>query len=238
MAEWLVKLEGYEFDLAELSRQLTSPELSLSKEDDAYWLRSACFVALTEVSHVLTEAEKQLKHINGAARVFKANYEPVKLGSVRRQNDNGTRDHFVFLTASIKARSDLSATVTVSGGTPQPVQAASKDINAATTQANQDEVVQRALRIYGSREHDWVNLYRVFEIVQEEVGNITARGWATKGEIDSFKHTANSVGAVGDEARHGVQHTQPPKSPMDLEEAQSLIRTVMRSWLNSKRPSP
>jgi hypothetical protein len=42
MPDWLVELQGEEFDLEALTRLLRSPHLNVSREGDSYYLRSSC----------------------------------------------------------------------------------------------------------------------------------------------------------------------------------------------------
>src|SRR5882672_2358453 len=79
-----------------------------------------------------------------------------------------------------------------------------------------DDDAEHVLRILGG-DLDWVSMYKVVEIVKKRCGGgagIAKAGWATKKEVNLFTHTANSVGALGDRARHGVETTQPPVAPM------------------------
>jgi hypothetical protein len=92
------------------------------------------------------------------------------------------------------------------------------------------------LRILGA-DLDWVTMYKVFEIVREntrrgETG-IAAAGWATTNEMKLFRRTANSVGALGDRARHGRRDPMPPPVPMPQHDAVGLIRRLARRWLDS-----
>ena len=69
-------------------------------------------------------------------------------------------------------------------------------------------------------------------MVKEDAGS-SVNDWVSKAELKRFKRTANSVGAVGDEARHGKENTEPPPNPMALREAESLILKLVRDWLEA-----
>jgi len=82
-----------------------------------------------------------------------------------------------------------------------------------------------------------VALYRIYEIIEadvRDVSEIEKRGWATKKSIKRFKHTANSPAVIGDNSRHGVERSTPPKDPMLPTEAKSLIEGIVLNWLRSK----
>jgi hypothetical protein len=63
---------------------------------------------------------------------------------------------------------------------------------------------------------------------------IADKGWASRSEIKNFKHTANSPSAVGDEARHGKELTQPPANSMTIENARDLLRPLATRWIGEK----
>jgi hypothetical protein len=74
-------------------------------------------------------------------------------------------------------------------------------------------------------------LYEVIESGGGGGNTIVARGWARKSQLRRFRHSANSVAVAGDEARHGVEATQPPAEAMSLGEARSFIDGLLRRWL-------
>lgn len=49
-----------------------------------------------------------------------------------------------------------------------------------------------------------------------------------------FRHTMNSVAALGAEARHGVEQTTPPTDPMPTSQAREFIRDLLVQWIASK----
>jgi hypothetical protein len=100
-----------------------------------------------------------------------------------------------------------------------------------------EDSIKKVFRLFGSERHSWVNLYRIFEVIEADIGNaknLMRRDWASASAVTRFKRTANSVAAVGDEARHGKESTTPPKNPMTLSEARSFIETIMHHWLNER----
>ena len=96
--------------------------------------------------------------------------------------------------------------------------------------AEEDEIVKNVFRQITDFEHNWINLYKVYEIVNKDAGKKKIQQW-TKDKIGDFKRTANSQKAIGDDARHGVDDNDPPKEPMSLSEAKALIMTLLQKWL-------
>lgn len=79
-----------------------------------------------------------------------------------------------------------------------------------------------------------MQLYKVYEIMDRELkprGGVTGAGLMTKERATLFTRTANTRNsATGDRGRH-PDHREPPKEPMKLHEARSVIRRAMARWL-------
>jgi hypothetical protein len=98
--------------------------------------------------------------------------------------------------------------------------------------AEEDEIVKKLLRILTEVEHNWVNLYKIYEIVNKS--RKKELEWVTKKKIANFTQTGDIESAMGDDARHGVDQNDPPKEPMSLSEADALIMTLLQKWLQWK----
>jgi hypothetical protein len=97
------------------------------------------------------------------------------------------------------------------------------------------------MRLASRGKLDWVNLYRIFEVIAADVGGLDAiasYGWASKASMKLFKRTACSPGAVGLDARHGTDSTPAPSKPMVISEARNLINAIIRAWLQIKTGTP
>jgi hypothetical protein len=99
--------------------------------------------------------------------------------------------------------------VTVRGQQAQPRE------DPMLTVASKNAHVAEALRLYGSREPDWRDLYFILELVEEEIGKTVSRkGWVPENVRDLFRRTANNSTVLGNLARHGSRKKPPPKHPM------------------------
>ncbi|WP_173066912.1 hypothetical protein [Sulfurimicrobium lacus] len=93
-----------------------------------------------------------------------------------------------------------------------------------------------------SLDHDWVNLYRIYEVIEEDAkqpgkpkrGWVVKRGWATPDEYDAFTGSANNASVAGDHSRHGKINGGTPQRTMHLDEARHTVQRILRDWLNSK----
>jgi hypothetical protein len=84
---------------------------------------------------------------------------------------------------------------------------------------------------------DWINLYKVYEVVRDDVGGkhvLVRNGWATADDIRRFTETAQSPQLLGDAARHAGRKRPPPPDPMTLDGAKALIGAMVRSWVSTK----
>jgi hypothetical protein len=228
---WWARLEGQEFDLKALAGALgdRSP-VRIREFDDRYYLRMAEFDQLDESGDVETRAGEVLRIVNGAARVQYGDSLEVRVNAAARVHPNGQIEHFVHLSATVQARARVSATLAVDGesvrAAPEPT-IAERAVEAALN----DLQAERALRIFGRDDVDYRDLYHVFEIAEAAIGSrIYSDGTVTTAEVRRFKHTANSVHALGDQARHGHEATQPPSQPTSFAEAHALVGRVLRAW--------
>jgi hypothetical protein len=94
--------------------------------------------------------------------------------------------------------------------------------------------VAKVIRLIATRPSDWVNLYKVMEIVKGDAGSALMHTWASKRALGRFTNTANTAHATGDDARHAGDSFQAPAVPMTLTEAHTLIGGLARKWIESK----
>jgi len=236
MIEWLVRLKGHQFDLEYLSTAFDSPKWRVTEKEGCHYLQSSDFDVLTDAGEVRLHAQNLLQFMNGAAKIQHGRYQPVEVDAVSQVNEDGTRHIFIAAVGTIVARSRASAISTTGGSQDSPKRPTCTESLLAI--ADQDAKVKEALRMFGSLEPTWANLHKVFEFIQLDIGGtMFEAGWTTKGEVNRFTQTANSALAIGDDARHPINEKkfQPPKKPMSLAEAKSLIRTLLPNWIRSKR---
>jgi len=218
MKEWLIRLKGGKSSLENLSKLGLPVGWSVTEDDGNYYLRSANFNSLANAGDVRVHANGFLEAIR-AALGFKLGYpQAIEVDAVIGVEENGTREHSAQLTANAVIAGTLD-----------------DSIESLIPLAIQDKNVRDALRFFP--EQNWVNLYKIYEIVRDDVGGddkVVKNGWATKNEIKRFTQTAQSRDALGDAARHASAKFKSPSKPMSLSEAMSLIKIVLENWLCSK----
>jgi hypothetical protein len=235
---WYVQLSGDPHDISALSHSINGPDIAVVRDGADYFLTISDMPPDADARSVVDRGGRIVEVMNGAARLALDARQPLRIGSVHRRNANGGRDIFVFPEPAVIHVRAFAPTVTVTRADGSVEVARPADPVADWTRlAASDEAVANALRLIGNGELDWVNLYRVFEIVCADaggIGKITSNGWSTKQSIALFKHTANSPGALGLDARHGAESTAPPSKPMPISEARALVRAIVHAWLRSK----
>jgi hypothetical protein len=234
---WMVQLAGDTSDLGALAQSLTSGDISVSHDGQDYVLTSDGFALSDEAGAVRQKAEDMIAILNGAARLALDATQAIRVGAVFRRRENGRRDVFVLPEPAVIRFRAISPTVTVThpDGTTEEFHPADPVKQWAALALNNDAIAN-VFRILAGGTLDWVNLYRVFEIIGSEVGgldSIATNSWATKASMKLFKHTANSPGALGLDARHAAETTQPPTNPMTISEARTLINSIIHAWLRA-----
>jgi hypothetical protein len=226
MAEWLVEVQGDPADLEELADQFESPRLSIRKEGESYYLRSSeDFDGLSNASDVHTQATEQLVLLSGVANLYAGAGETVTPGVVIWQRDDGTRDRFVFVAATVRARSKVRARL---GGT----EATDPTVGESwLSLARQDDNVLDALRFF-QEDTTWWSLRKAYEVIEEKdefgqqskVANVLS---TPDKEIQRFKRWAHFH-------VHGGRR-KPPDSdkfpPLGIDEADSFLRDLLKKWL-------
>lgn len=228
---WRIALSGHIFDLETLHEQFPSGDPQVLRHGDRFFLESAELDALAP-NHVevLERAKSMLDPMNGAAQLSDPSHRAVTAGDQIVGPDG--REHVVVLADSAEMRLK-SGTVVVQVGDDEPSPPPPTG-QVALTAATGNSDAQDALRLLGSGPLDWVNLYRILDYLRSAFGGldgIVKAGLATKAELKRFTHTANSKAVTGDDARHGPTAEAPPKKPMSLKDARTLIRSILKGWL-------
>jgi hypothetical protein len=229
--KWLVLLDVKKSDFDNLSNLLrSSDEFSLMAENGEYYLTSSRWESLTNVSDVYLEATKPLQDISAFAMISFPGFPRLKPDTICEVDEEGKRHNWVALSATINVGSSCSVSIKLEGG--QDI-IRNLEFESWMKLAEEDETVKNVFRQITDFDHNWINLFKVYEIVNKDAGKKKIEQW-TKDKISQFTHTANSQSAIGDDARHGVDKHAPPKEPMSLYEADALIMTLLQKWLQWK----
>lgn len=238
--KWAILLTGDSADLKTLGESYNEPDLSVSDESGQFVLRSTQFDSLETAGAVRDKARELATAVSGVARLQLGALQPVEVGAVVQFREDGTENTFIspppatlqlrgLLTSLIVRRADGTVE------THYPADHGPDWVKAAL----QYEVVARALRLRDAGCLEWVDLYRLYEVIESDVplNEMKAKGWVTGREIERFKRTANSQRAIGDKARYGKDPYEPPKDPLLLGKARALVDSILKYWLEEKAGS-
>jgi hypothetical protein len=149
VTEWLVKLQGHQPDLENLSEWLASPDLNVKKEGEYFYLRSSEFAPLADADAVHHRAIELLEIVSGASTLRSRSYLPVELDTVAWTDEEGKLRLLVGSSVTVKWRV-LAA---------QP----STGIESLVSLAREDKRVADVLHFF--QNGDWHSLYKAWELV-------------------------------------------------------------------------
>lgn len=235
--QWEVHLLGDPSDLEMIVQSFSNSDWTISRHDAEFILTSERFETEIDVDQdqVRSSARHFLELLNGAAHVLLDSWRCITVGHILHRPKTGNACVIVEAGCAIAKSRALWPSVIIheSTGNVEAFHPAD-NVQKWTELSMNSEAIAQALRLASSGDFGWVNLYRIFEVIKKDCGGevpLVTKGWATKEEIVLFRHTANSPGALGKEARHGGEGSLPPKHPMKLHEAQSLVLRIIRCWI-------
>jgi hypothetical protein len=224
------RLTGHEFDLDTLAELFREGDPAVVADHDGYQLSfTAPDQILNDAARLHNAASVLLRRVNGVTQALRSDFRPVELTG--RFSDEAGRQHQVALADLAAARGRVNlATVSVGGEQSlAPPAPGPGYVQLALIHPDVAEV----LDILGNADPapDWSDLYKIHEILLDNVPGFYQRGWVTKDQISTFTASANRKDVSGDLARHARLKGDPPKRTMTLVEARQLIGSVVTAWL-------
>ena len=144
--------------------------------------------------------------------------------------------HFAQFQSMTRVTLAFEVSVPNADGTVQPDPPS--PVSGYLALGDTDPVVQEVLAIMGKEGPlDWVELYKVYEVVRDAVRpqTIVGLGWATKATESAFTGSANRPDVSGEGARHARMSGDTPKNRMTLEDGRAFISGVVLRWLEESR---
>jgi len=194
-----------------------------------YILRSSELDALDDAHEVAGAADAILHRAVAFLNVFVPSHRHVTVGPVTCPRSDGTNHGYqISLIAEIRVVSEKEAQ-RIEDDTQWLMASGAKGL--AIAHGN-----DRAAEVLSFLTHEkpaWGEMYAAIEAVSRELADrgykgkewkaIAGRGWCAANELTLFKQTANLY-------RH-ARGAKPPKPPMPLQEAQWLVKSIVRQWL-------
>ena len=134
----------------------------------------------------------------------------------------------------------VSTRFRLSGGEPHFQDAEAKNLSSIDIwlKAQKDSVVAEALQHY-SNQHNWFNLYKVYETIEKDTNRREGKRETPRGSLDKwtsgrkwdFKESANKHrhSSLGYHPKVGITITY-----MSLQEADEFVSDLLFLWLQSK----
>jgi hypothetical protein len=196
---------------------------------------------LANAREVLAIATDEVCVLAGVARQMRGLSGPLAVGAVYDDEPDKPATTHVFVHDSIGMgfgfglATIVASTGPTSGGSIPP---ASSKLSDRLALAADETSVAKVYRLCNGRRGDpWVELYRIFEVIEADTGGehaLVASGLVDRNVLKRFKHSANSVTVGGDRARHGSEKTTPPDDPMTVSEAERFVDGLTERWVREK----
>jgi hypothetical protein len=230
MARWLVQLEGDALDLEEYPHWFPTGDVFSVAAGDEVFLAGEAFGVLQEAGQVRERALQAVDEFSAIIAILWPSLQRPKVGTVFREADDGSRAGHVFLSASVRGRSKVRATLFVAG-TPQEDPGATQG-QVLLEGSRSDPHLRMATLIWADEIRTWPRLYRVLEEVERFLREPANKaGLCSGNERDRFTRSANAAEIAGKDARHASGKYEPPSRPMSLDEATSFVRSLLEASL-------
>lgn len=234
---WKVRLNGPESGLQNLEESFDD-DPKIVAEDDEYYIRSQEFEELDDPDEIHKTATNFVKYIRNFGKRDPLQVSDLEASHVVKEQKDGTEHTYVQAeTATVGVAASTARVVTEGEDGEEEVFLPADRTEEWTQLAIRDEKVSDLTNLL-DRGDDWVNLYRIYEFIQDNIEseeNIVDQGWWSESEKDRFKQTANSRDAIGDDARHANNRIPAPTNPMTKAEAKRQIDTLVDHWLQHRK---
>ena len=166
---WWVRLKGHAQDLQDVAAAFQMNRICRMDldADGQYYLKSDILDPLTDGNEVLDRARELVARVNGAMKVMHSDYQPVRVDGLITLHENGNRGVVIVPEAAKMTMRAGRPTISVSGRAPTEAQPsdAEKWLELSTDDSDVLEVLH-----YLSREPDWFDLYKAYEVVRSALG--------------------------------------------------------------------
>lgn len=167
-------------------------------------------------------AEQILAVVNGAAKLYYTQYNPIEIDCIIRKHPYGLylRSKSPFDRRSYEFSENDSSWA--------------ETINQWAMAGLHDQKVEFAFQIYGSIPHNWPTLYLIYEVIRTDCGCAPShKGWVSRAYESRFTGTANNNRDIETGIRHASETKEYAKA-LPLEEGQELIRKLLKQWIEDK----
>jgi hypothetical protein len=224
-----VQLIGERIDIEDLQFVLNTIGWKIILEDDTFYLCNDSMDGYTDTNDIISLTKQFLDILNGAIKILYDDHKLVTIGNIIKEENNGKK-HYVMLADSITLRNRLRATLTIAGQKSEKPEPTNVEIWLYKSENNPK--VRDVLHFFN--DITWWNLYKIFEIVRDDIGIEEIKKLIDNERLKTFKQAAQSKDYIGDQARHAAEKYLPPEKNITLMESYYLIKSLFEKWVNSK----
>lgn len=235
-SKWVVEVLVNNLDSKELEEGFSNGSLSLIKIENKYYISSKEWELEYPKEKVFKDAEQFTNLIDKALHLYDRTTSSISIGNVVEIDSEHKIDkRYLLLETNMLMGIKLKfQNLPINQDNDNPSFSVSQHINKVILKASNNRKIEKVLDFM--KKPDWINLYKAFEIVRDEVGKegIIKQGWLTEKTYSRFTLTAQSSESIGDDARHASQKYKPHKEPMTITEAKLTIRQLVQKWIDSE----
>ncbi|MEK5260935.1 hypothetical protein MKY75_17175 [Paenibacillus sp. FSL L8-0663] len=231
--KWIISLAGDEKELYELSKSLNTEKLTIFKEEGEYRLKSSDIFSTDDFKNVSEKVENLVKLIDGATKLVLGTHKRITVSDIYLLNEYGGRTFFMSAELSGSASMKAIPQIIKADGTIEIfISNPANSVPDLLELCEKNEVIDKVIKLISYDDESWIGLYKIFEVIAKEA-DVKSFSSISSESLKRFTRTANSYKAIGMEARHALDY-EPPKEPMYITEAQSLIYLLVNEWIRQK----
>jgi hypothetical protein len=171
------------------------------------------------------KAEVFIPLLNGLMRMLFPAFGGAKLDAIIGNDGNGRRISVSWTNVHIASKQSIEEAF-------RYLREESETLGRLFELAKENGAVAEAL-FFGRTDEPFFNLYKVFEIIRDEVGGKPVE-FAGENDIDRFTRAANDPEISGVFARHSKRsNSSRPADAMGEQEARTLIAHMLSKWTAS-----
>jgi hypothetical protein len=221
MPDWFVELgTDNRPDLEFLIRELRDHRFTVEARESMVYLRATELNSLDHELDVLIRARDMLKFINGTARAFRLSYHGVRAAAVCHLREDGSWSRHIFAEVAVTSANLVGATSTPSlpaSTFAEWVRLAESDADVAFTLL----LLTEEGRSFRTIVQDLRGRPRCARI------RLRTGSWCTASQAGQTSRTHSERPS-----------TRPPDDPMELREAERLVREVIQLMVTERLASP
>ncbi|MDW5551691.1 hypothetical protein [Methanosarcina sp.] len=236
---WEVQITGDKSDLKELSKVLINKDLSITKKNEYFVLRSEYLDVLSDYDEVETKVIELLKSVNACAKLALNSLKVIGYQSISWLDEKGNKKTFFKDTCVIAVRCKSSICEISPDGIIEIYNQAMPVRNWIEI-AQKDENVKKVFMQVSHDFNSWDAFYKIIEILEDDQFEPVRKKrkgikeGKYRADIDRLTGTADSYKEISIESRHAREFEGSINNPMQFSEAKSFVEMILLQWLAKK----